>query len=260
MAKKPTGSDETEIRALEKRLEAYYLKYHRVLIRIFQYWRGKGQADPNIEAYINDCYTNLLITSGKGTELPDSEDGLHTYIMSMVWNRLRDQARSDRRHADFIASVTPPDSGHKRLTEADLDPAEAEADYKASIEADTGVTPPRKGNKVRGDFEQPGHLPEADETIRIKEAKAVIRDVLSRLEADLATTVVLLCVHDKKPPEIGKFFGVNGYVRVRWAKTKLFEALDEMEAAGETFAGDLAKQCNRPGETHQKKRQRRDAA
>ena len=231
MADKPAARSGAG-KALERRLEAYYFKYHITLLRIFRHWRGRGQTDPNLEAHIQDCYVNLLATDGRG--LPETEEGLHAYMLATVRNRLIDVARREGRKVVVSeADMRPP---------GDHDTARPDLDW----------------DKL--DNVHPAELPRADDAVRTAEAKQVIRDVLARLDGDLALTVVLLCIHDKTPPEIGAFFGVNGYVRVRWAKTKLFAVLDEMEEAGETFAGQLSRVCKRPGETHTKKRAPRDAA
>lgn len=232
MADTQAGNGSGAQRTLERRLEAYYFKYHITLMRIFRHWRGAGQTDPNLEAHIHDCYTNLLVTAGRGTELPQSEEGLHVYMLAMVRNRLMDQARREGRRVIVTEADMPP-SSHD-----DEDDEDPELDIKIG----------------KNDATLLARMPRSDEGLRIAEAKLVIRKVLAKLDGDLAVTVVLLCIHDKTPPEIGTFFGVNGYARVRWAKTKLFAILDQMEAEGESFAGELAMVCNRPGETHEKKR------
>ena len=238
MVEPPAGHGTAAAKALERRLEAYYFQHHVALLRIFRHWRGPGQIDPNLEAHIQDCYMNLLVTAGRGTVLPETEEGLHVYMLAMVRNRLVDQARRENRRI-IVTEADLPLAGHDEANEAS-----PELERKAG----------------QRDVTYLARLPSADDAVRTAEAKQVIRDVLNRLDGDLALTIVLLCIHDKTPTEIGAFFGVNGYVRIRWAKTKLFALLDQMEKEGESFAGQLAKLCSRPGETHAKKRETRKTA
>jgi hypothetical protein len=56
----------------------------------------------------------------------------------------------------------------------------------------------------------------------------------------------MYCIEGYSPKEIGAFFGLNGHVRIRWAKIRLFRLLDDRSAAGDADAALIRGHCRRP--------------